>query len=73
MYYLLLVYVLLIIRVCITNYSCMHYLFDFVLSLPFDKPEILNENLNLAFAFVYNFSFWEKKGLNMTIKNTDQI
>jgi hypothetical protein len=51
----------------------MHYLFDFVLSLPFDKPEILNENLNLAFAFVYNFSFWEKKGLNMTIKNTDQI
>jgi hypothetical protein len=26
----------------------MQYLLDFVLSLPFDTPEILNENLKLA-------------------------
>ena len=38
---------ILIIIVCITKYSSMYYLFDFVLSLPSNKPEILNEILKL--------------------------
>jgi len=41
-------YELLFIRVGITNYYCMYYLFDFVLSLPSKKPEILNENLKFV-------------------------
>ena len=39
---------MLLIIVCITNYLTTYYLFDFVLSFPSDKPEILNEILKCA-------------------------
>ena len=39
---------MLLISVCITNYLSTYYLFDFVLSFPSEKPEILNEILKFV-------------------------
>jgi hypothetical protein len=46
------VYVLLIF-VCITKYLCNYYLFDFVLSLPSNTPEILNTILKCVIKPVF--------------------